>query len=150
MTFIFEWWKQYFTNERSPEQKIVKFHAQKQIGKSHVIDIFTSEDMENISLCIFQYLTLYYIINSYIYHVDYSNVSLVTSVLLFAATNWNDINNACEFSNVVNWACRPDFVYCIVVKNTFLNRKCFCAGLVERNWRIFWIALARKQRYSLH
>jgi hypothetical protein len=40
----------------------VKFHAQKQIGKSHVIDIFTSEDMENISLCIFQYLTLYYII----------------------------------------------------------------------------------------
>ena len=48
----------------SPKQKNVKFHAQKQIGKSHVIDIFTSEDMENISLCIFQYLTLYYIINS--------------------------------------------------------------------------------------
>jgi hypothetical protein len=47
----------------SPKQKIVKFHSQKQIGKSHVIDIFTSEDMENISLCIFQYLTLYYIIN---------------------------------------------------------------------------------------
>jgi hypothetical protein len=46
----------------SPKQKNVKFHAQKQIGKSHVIDIFTSEDMENISLCIFQYLTLYYII----------------------------------------------------------------------------------------
>jgi hypothetical protein len=45
-----------------PKQKIVKFHAQKQIGKSHVIDIFTSEDMENISLYIFQYLTLYYII----------------------------------------------------------------------------------------
>jgi hypothetical protein len=43
--------------------KIVKFHAQKQIEKSHVIDIFTSEDMENISLCIFQYLTLDYIIN---------------------------------------------------------------------------------------
>jgi hypothetical protein len=39
----------------SPKQKIVKFHAQKQIGKSHVIDIFTSEDMENISLCIFQW-----------------------------------------------------------------------------------------------
>jgi hypothetical protein len=56
MTFIFEWWKQYC------KQKIVKFHAQKQIGKSYVIDIFTSEDMENISLCIFQYLTLYYII----------------------------------------------------------------------------------------
>jgi hypothetical protein len=46
----------------SPKRKIVKFHAQKQVGKSHVIDIFTSEDMENISLCIFQYLTLYYII----------------------------------------------------------------------------------------
>jgi hypothetical protein len=43
----------------SPKQKIVKFHARKkkQIGKSHMIDIFTSEDMENISLCIFQYLT---------------------------------------------------------------------------------------------
>jgi hypothetical protein len=47
----------------SPKQKIVKFHARKQIGKSHVIDIFTIEDMENISLCLFQYLTLYYIIN---------------------------------------------------------------------------------------
>jgi hypothetical protein len=46
----------------SLKQKIVNFHTQKQIGKSHVIDIFTSEDMENISLCIFQYLTLYYII----------------------------------------------------------------------------------------
>jgi hypothetical protein len=44
----------------SPKQKIVKFHAQNQIGKSHVIDIFTSKDMENISLCIFQYLTLLY------------------------------------------------------------------------------------------
>ena len=50
----------------SPKQKIVKFNAQKQIGKSHVIDIFTSEDMENISLCIFQYLTLYYIIKDVI------------------------------------------------------------------------------------
>jgi hypothetical protein len=48
----------------SPKQKIVKFHAQKQIGKSYVMDIFTSKDMENISLCIFQYLTLYYIINN--------------------------------------------------------------------------------------
>ena len=27
-----------------------------------MIDIFTSEDMENMSLCISQYLTLYYII----------------------------------------------------------------------------------------
>jgi hypothetical protein len=31
--------------------------------QSHVIDILTSEDMENMSLCISQYLTLYYIIN---------------------------------------------------------------------------------------
>jgi hypothetical protein len=30
-----------------------------------VIDIFTSEDMENISLCISQYLTLYYIMYEY-------------------------------------------------------------------------------------
>ena len=29
----------------------------------HVIDIFTSEDMENILLCISRYLTAYYIIN---------------------------------------------------------------------------------------
>ena len=40
----------------------MKFHTRRQIGKSHVIDIFTGEDMENISLCIFQYLTPYYII----------------------------------------------------------------------------------------
>jgi hypothetical protein len=33
--------------------------------KSHVINILTSEDMENMSLRIFQYLTLYYIINLY-------------------------------------------------------------------------------------
>ena len=46
----------------STKQKIVKFHTQMQIGKSHMIDIFTSEDMENISLCIFQYLD--YIINT--------------------------------------------------------------------------------------
>jgi hypothetical protein len=50
----------------------MKFHAQKQIGKSHVIDIFTSEDMENISLSIFQYLTLYYIINSFIVFYCYT------------------------------------------------------------------------------
>ena len=31
-------------------------------GNDHVIDIFTSEDTENISLCISQYLTVYYII----------------------------------------------------------------------------------------
>jgi hypothetical protein len=36
----------------------VKFHAQKQNGKSHLFDIFTSKDMENMSLCISQYLTL--------------------------------------------------------------------------------------------
>jgi hypothetical protein len=53
----------------SPKQKIVKFYAQKQIGKSHVIDIFTSEDMENILLCIFQYLTLYYKIIHYIIYI---------------------------------------------------------------------------------
>jgi hypothetical protein len=57
----------------SPKQKIVKFHAQKQIGKSHVINIFTSEDIENISLCIFQYLTLYYIKKSIIF--TFKNIS---------------------------------------------------------------------------
>ena len=34
----------------------------------HVIDIFTSEDMENISLYIFQDLTAYYIINIILLH----------------------------------------------------------------------------------
>jgi hypothetical protein len=29
-------------------------------GNGHVIDIFTSEDMENISLRIFRFLTVYY------------------------------------------------------------------------------------------
>jgi uncharacterized membrane protein len=51
----------------SPKQKVVKFHAQKQIGKSHVIDIFTSEDMENISLCIFQYLMHSRLYNNMLY-----------------------------------------------------------------------------------
>jgi hypothetical protein len=55
----------------SPNQKIMKFHSQKQIEKSHVIDIFTSEDMENISLCISQYLTPYYIINPIIRDLSY-------------------------------------------------------------------------------
>jgi hypothetical protein len=41
---------------------IIKPQAKNCINtKSHVIDIFTSEDMENMSLCISQYLTLYYI-----------------------------------------------------------------------------------------
>jgi hypothetical protein len=42
--------------------------------QSHVIDILTSEDMENMSLCISQYLTLYYIIN--IYRVSQKKVLL--------------------------------------------------------------------------
>ena len=37
----------------SPKQKIVKFHAQKQIGKSHAFDIFTSEDMESTDLTVY-------------------------------------------------------------------------------------------------
>ena len=40
----------------------MKFHAQKQIGKSHVIDI------ENISLCIFQYLTRSLLYNKSVNH----------------------------------------------------------------------------------
>jgi hypothetical protein len=49
----------------SPKQKVVKFHAQKQIGKSHVIDIFIGEDMENMWLCIFSVSLYYIIINNY-------------------------------------------------------------------------------------
>jgi hypothetical protein len=45
------------------KQKIVtNFTPKSKLEKSHVVDIFTSEDMENISLRIFQYLTRYYII----------------------------------------------------------------------------------------
>jgi hypothetical protein len=48
----------------SPKQKIVKFHAQKKIGKSHVIDIFTSsEDMEN------NYLTVYFSVSHSLYYI---------------------------------------------------------------------------------
>jgi hypothetical protein len=47
----------------SPKREKCEISRSKQIAKSHVIDIFTSEDMENISLCIFQYLSLYYIKN---------------------------------------------------------------------------------------
>ena len=38
-----------------------------------MIDIFTSENMENMSLCISQYLTLYYIINFIISAVSIHN-----------------------------------------------------------------------------
>ena len=54
-------------------QKLVRFQTSVAIlrtnllaGNDHVIDIFTSEDMENISLCIFRYLTVYYTINQFI------------------------------------------------------------------------------------
>jgi hypothetical protein len=63
----------------SPKQKVVKFHAQKQIGKSHVIDIFTIEDMENISLRIFQYFTLYYIIKLYYSNHNYFSSKVITT-----------------------------------------------------------------------
>jgi hypothetical protein len=65
----------------SPKQKIVKFHTQKQTGRSHVIDIFTSEDMENISLCIFQYLTLYHIINPHNKRLKYFYNERLISIL---------------------------------------------------------------------
>ncbi len=45
--------------------KVAIFKTKLLAGNDHVIDIFTSEDMENISLCIFQYLTVNYIINIY-------------------------------------------------------------------------------------
>jgi hypothetical protein len=55
----------------SPKQKIVKFHAQKQIGKSHVIYRLSSLvkicKISHSGMCgIFQYLTLYYIIKYFI------------------------------------------------------------------------------------
>ena len=42
--------------------------------KRHVIDIFTSEDMENISLCIFQYRTLYYILKTYTKYANFARL----------------------------------------------------------------------------
>jgi hypothetical protein len=55
------------------KHKIVKFHAQKQIGKSHVIDIFTCEDGK--------YLTLHFLVshslqnNKRIYECFYLNMA---------------------------------------------------------------------------
>jgi hypothetical protein len=70
----------------SPKQKNswnFTLKTQKQIGKSHVIDIFTSEDMENISLCIFQYLTLYYIINGKYFTVYFQHLTLYYIIKLY-------------------------------------------------------------------
>jgi hypothetical protein len=67
----------------SPKQKIVKLHAEKQIGKSHMIDIFTSEDMENISLYL-QYLTLWYFsisLSTWYISTDISDTSVSHSLL---------------------------------------------------------------------
>jgi hypothetical protein len=47
-----------------------------------VIDIFTSEDMENISLCIFQYLTLYYIIKCFIFLLTQVVVTFLSNYIL--------------------------------------------------------------------
>jgi hypothetical protein len=47
----------------SPKLKIVEISRSK--ANCHVIDIFTGEDMENISLCIFQYLHVFL----YIYYI---------------------------------------------------------------------------------
>ena len=48
--------------------------------KSHVIDIFTSEDMENMSLCISLYLTLYFLTRKYM-HAE--TLALLTKPLYF-------------------------------------------------------------------
>ena len=42
----------------SPKQKIVKFHALKQTGKSHVIDVFTIVKIWKISRCVFFSISL--------------------------------------------------------------------------------------------
>ena len=47
-------------------------------GNDHVIDIFTSEDMENISLCIFQYLTVNYIINLHMLRITVVVVKILS------------------------------------------------------------------------
>jgi hypothetical protein len=47
-----------------------------------MIDIFTSEDMENISLCIFQYLTLYYIIIKNIFMKRWVSLSTIVQQML--------------------------------------------------------------------
>jgi uncharacterized membrane protein len=76
MTFIFERWKHekikvissshrvMFCLLYRPKQKIVKFHALKQTGKSHVIDVFTIVKIWKISRCVFFSisLSLYHII----------------------------------------------------------------------------------------
>jgi uncharacterized tellurite resistance protein B-like protein len=46
-------------------------------GIDHVIDMFTGGDMENVSLCIFRYLTVYYIIKSFSIPSDLSQDTAV-------------------------------------------------------------------------
>jgi hypothetical protein len=113
---------------KTPKQKIVKFHTQKQIGKSHVIDIFTSEDMENISLCIFQYLTLYCIIKLHTVGIwmEFSvgrwgdrHLSLTPKTHCFTCV----IQNVSEFVAVGKHSGFPKGKCCVVVCNNDLKAR---------------------------
>jgi hypothetical protein len=55
----------------SLKQKVVKFHAQKQIGKSNVIDIFTGEDMDNTDLTVYFSVSHSLLYNKWLYKTAY-------------------------------------------------------------------------------
>jgi hypothetical protein len=65
-------------------------------GNDHVIDIVTSEDMENISLCIFRYLTVCYIIKLYYYIILLNYVFHRFQVLFM---NWL-LSRSCTFVSI--------------------------------------------------
>jgi hypothetical protein len=73
---------------RCPKQKIVKFHAQKQIGKSHVIDIFTSRRYG-------KYLTVYFSVSHYLQYI-------INCILLYYQ---NESSSSARYSkNLSQWS----------------------------------------------
>ena len=62
-----------------------------------MIDILTSEDMENISLYIFQYLTVYYIIKLFSFHMPWAARTQVRiQFLLQGCPQMKPVNRLCS------------------------------------------------------
>ena len=112
----------------SPKQKIVRFHAQKQFEKSHVIDIFTSEDMENISLCSISIsLSIFHIyIYIYIYTV-YMNLRLELD-------NWILYLSLLQLCGGIAYSCMFDSC-----QNAYRCIFCNCSWLGQRTVYNFYI-----------
>jgi hypothetical protein len=115
----------------SPKQKIVKFHAQKQIGKSHVIDIFTSEDMENISLyfsvshpllynkTVYQYGKMFYIF----YNIAQRNIKKE----IFRVDRLSYVNTALSQSAFRIYKCY------IIIMNVLMSKSVKISGHIPWN-----------------